>query len=462
MRTSKFKLLLILFIISNITTMGQLPEKDAKLTIEYWCYQNSFKISQWQGVIIVSDNQRIGKAILDYQQIWMKNPPMEFTFNRTDDGWVLTKIDVESGFEVTQGFSDRIRKPVFLKVGEQYIPSDILMQIKYEDSLTKEQKAAIERAKQDSLVHLQLLSELPGYEGLYRISAGQNLKLFKNKFVAIKTFGVTGDQVLSQFIDDNTYADPTKYILMKYNGDTYSNIESKFAIRFFNHSIILEGGSGGEFESINFEKIGGRPAEKIQSTLNTPQSISNVESKAPVAFAPKRLVSLLNTQDKMDIFQENNKTGSKKIISTYFDPSFDGDTESMVKEKIKKILDKNLHYQLIQFSDYSTLFSDTINSTLKITTLDLSYQQAGQFTQQSTGKTFYMEKCTISFSIEVFDFNGNSIGTRIFSSQSAEACGNRKDAVKQALKDGSFLDNASAGWLNIDVPRFLKPFLGAK
>ena len=73
-----------------------------------------------------------------------------------------------------------------------------------------------------------------------------------------------------------------------------------------------------------------------------------------------------------------------------------------------------------------------------------------------------MEKCTITLSIEVFDFNGNSIGTRIFSSQSAEACGNRKDAVKQALKDGSFLDNASAGWLNIDVPRFLKPFLGAK
>ena len=104
MRTSKFKLLLILFIISNITTMGQLPEKDAKLTIEYWCYQNSFKISQWQGVIIVNDNQRIGKAIFDYQQIWMKNPPMEFTFNRTDDGWYLLRLMLNQGLKSLKGF----------------------------------------------------------------------------------------------------------------------------------------------------------------------------------------------------------------------------------------------------------------------------------------------------------------------------------------------------------------------
>ena len=113
----KCRLFISALLISNICSGGVLTEEQARYTATYWCNENGFSILKWKGLIFNSDNQMTGKLDLDCQQFWMINPPMDFIFDRTSDGWALTKVKEESGFMVTQGFSDRIGKSVFIKVG---------------------------------------------------------------------------------------------------------------------------------------------------------------------------------------------------------------------------------------------------------------------------------------------------------------------------------------------------------
>lgn len=210
---------------------GKLDEASAKKTVEMWCKQNGFKLLNWKGVIIKSENEQIAKADLNYVEFWMKNPPMEFTFNKSVDDWALIKVDHEKGFIATQGFSDKIGKSVFIKV------SEVKKIAEQYEKLSPEERAAREKATQDSIQRILDVGDYKKWNGIYGNLAPDEGNYFNKERIVIEMINM--DSILISLFDENQGEKNGKYISLKYTGETYNNYDEGVSLRLFGGDRIL-------------------------------------------------------------------------------------------------------------------------------------------------------------------------------------------------------------------------------
>ncbi len=161
----------------------------------------------------------------------------------------------------------------------------------------------------------------------------------------------------------------------------------------------------------------------------------------------------LITSESLLLYHDIN--GKEKIVKIVFDELFEKSNNSKsVKDKILSIIVEKMPFTKLSQDQYTNFKYDTINSIIEFRNLFINPKFEGSI-RTSTGKTIPFYVCTITFGIYVSDCLGNHIAN-----EGIIANSERKDsedaAFISALKDGTVLERLKPGYLNFDLPRFLK------